>query len=103
MPDPVPVYFDTCLFIELLQRNNQKRLDACEALRKKAEDGELIIVTSAVTITEVNKLPDSKSLPEEQSRQILEFFENPYIAVRPADRATCELAHEFVRTHGLTN
>ena len=104
MPDsPELVYFDACLFIELLQQSNQDRFDACEDIRQKAEKNTLIIVTSAVTIVEVNKLPELKSLPEEQSKKIIEFFENPYIAIRPVDRRTAEYAHELTRTHGLAN
>ncbi len=98
-----PAYFDSCIFIELLQQTIPKRFDACEAIREQAENGKVIIVTSALTITEVNKLPDLPSLPEEQSKKILEFFENPYIAIRPVDRRTAEYAHELTRTHGLTN
>ncbi len=88
---------------KLLQKSNEDRLDACEELHRKAEKGELIIVTSALTITEVNKLPESPALLEEQSRTILDFFENPYIAFRPVDRGVAEYAHELTRTHGLTN
>ena len=97
------VYFDACLFIELLQQSIPERFNACEAIRDRASKGEIIIVTSALTITEVNKLPDSKTIPEEQSRKILDFFENEYIAIRPVDRATAEDAHGLTRTHGLTN
>ena len=32
---PSSVYWDTCLFIEILQRNNQERLAACEDMRRK--------------------------------------------------------------------
>lgn len=70
MPEsPQPVYFDACLFIELLQQGNQERFDACEDLRVKAVSKALIIVTSAITITEVNKLPESGSLAEERRVQ----------------------------------
>jgi predicted nucleic acid-binding protein len=103
MADPDPVYFDSCLFIELLQQADQKRFDQCEALREQAQKGDIIIVTSALTITEVNKLPELGGLPEDQSKKILEFFENPYIVVRAVDRRTAEDAHHFTRTHGLTN
>jgi predicted nucleic acid-binding protein len=103
MPEPGRVYFDTCVFIELLQQLDQKRIDACEDLRQKAIKGEIVIVTAAVTITEVNKLPDLPAIPEEQSRLILEFFENPYISVRPVTREIAEYAHEIVRVHKLTN
>jgi predicted nucleic acid-binding protein len=100
---PSSIYWDTCIFIEILQKNDQARLTTCEDMRLKAERRELIIVTSTWTIVEVNKLPESGSLPEEQSKQIVEFFENPYIALRQLDRPTAELAHELTRTHGLTN
>lgn len=96
-------YFDACLFIELLQQGDKARFDACEALRKKAQAKALTIITSMITITEVNKLPGSKELPEEQSKKILDFFENPYIVVRPLDRRTAEYAHELTRTLGLKN
>src|ERR1043165_6419507 len=100
---PERAYFDSCVFIELLQQNNKKRFDACEALRERAAKNELIIVTSAITIAGVNKLPESGALPAEQSRLILDFFENEYIAIRPATREIGELAHEFTPTHGLPN
>jgi predicted nucleic acid-binding protein len=97
------VYWDACIFIELLQQADQDRFDACEDLRRRAAHGDLQIVTSALTITEVNKLPDSGALPETQSQMILDFFENPYITIRSVDRAIAEYAHQLTRTHGLTN
>jgi predicted nucleic acid-binding protein len=101
---PGLVYFDTCPFIDLLQQSDQDRFEACDDLRLKAENKLILIVTSAVTIVEVNKLPKSTTvLPEEQSKKILDFFENPYIAIRPLDRRTAELAHELTRTHRLDN
>jgi predicted nucleic acid-binding protein len=99
---PNSAYWDTCLFIILLQKNKKDpRLDACEDMAFKAGKGELIIVTSAITLTEVNKIDGSTSLPLDQSKKILEFFENPYIAIRQVDRQTAELAHEYTRDHGL--
>ena len=103
MAEPTPIYLDTCVIIELLQQSDQARFDACEALRLRAYNDELVIVVSALTITEVNRLPNSGKLPEEQSQLILDFFENPYISVRPVDRRIAESAHHLTRTHGLTN
>ena len=97
------VYFDTCVFIELLEQANQSRLEACKELWAKAAKKELIIVTSAATIVEVNKLPGSTALPEDQSRQILTFFRNAIITVRSVDRKIAEAAHDLTRIHGLTN
>ena len=94
-------YFDSCVFILLQPEYKPDHFEACEHLRILPTKNELIIVTSILTSTEVNKLPETKALPEEQSRKILAFFENPYIAVRPPDRRTAEDAHELTRTHGL--
>lgn len=100
MPDSA--YFDSCIFIELIQKSIPERFDACEDLRFKAENKELIIIASTLAIVEVQKLPDLGIIPEEQSKRILEFFENEYIVVRPVDRQTAEMAHGLTRTHGLT-
>lgn len=99
----VPVYVDTCVFVEVLQRDNQARLAACDELIARASRDELLLVTSAITITETNRLPNSPALPEEQSKQIVAFFMNPYIAIRPVTRQVAEAAHELTRTHRLTN
>jgi predicted nucleic acid-binding protein len=106
---PNSVYWDACIFIEVLQKTgkDRARLEACQDIEDKAKKGELNIVTSMLTITEVNKLDDLEKatgiLREDQSKLILAFFENSYIHVRQLDRQTAELAHEFTRTHGLAN
>ena len=103
---PNSVYWDACLFIEVLQKTNTARLDACRDLIDKAEKKALVIVTSALTITEVNKFgaEDVSGVSrEEQSKLILAFFGNAYIKVRSLDRQTAELAHHLTRQHGLKN
>ncbi len=104
---PNSAYWDACVFIAALEKLNKDRVDACLDLVRQAKSGELVIVTSAWAIIEVNKLDDLEKatgvLREDQSKMILDFFENPYIKVRQLDRATAELAHELTRTHGLTN
>lgn len=105
------VYFDACIFIELLQQSNPERFEACESIRHRAEKGRsgepnaVVIVTSSVTIVEVNRLPDARGtgISDDQSAKILAFFQNPYIAIRPLDRRTAEFAHGLVHKHGLTN
>jgi predicted nucleic acid-binding protein len=103
---PNSVYWDACLFIEVLQKTNPARLDACRDLIDKAEKKALVIVTSALTITEVNKFGDEKVSGlsrEEQSKFILAFLGNAYIKVRPLDRQTAEFAHHLTRQHSLKN
>ena len=100
-------YWDACLFIEAIQKTDKTRLDALLDLIRKAKGDGPKIVTSAYTITEVNKLDalakSKKMLREEQSKLILEFFQNRYIFIRPVTRQIAELAHDFTRTHGLKN
>ena len=103
---PNSVYWDACLFIEVLQKIKGARLDACHDMIDKAEKKSLIIVTSALTITEVNKFGDQETSTlsrEDQSKMILAFFGNPYIRVRAVDRRTAEYAHDLTRLHGLKN
>ena len=100
---PEVVYFDTCIFIELLQKTVQDRFDACDALVERAKKSDLTIGTSTMTIAETYKLKDLGSLTnKEQSNLILAFFENPYISIRACDRRTAEFAHELSVSHGLT-
>lgn len=96
------VYFDACLFIELLQQADKERFDACDCLRLRAKKEELRIVTSTLTIAEVCKLKSSDKDYKAQSQKILEFFEHEYFAIRPLDRQTAELANGMPNEFGLS-
>jgi predicted nucleic acid-binding protein len=98
------VYWDTCIFIILLKKDsNDPRLEPCDDMVYKAGKGELTIVTSTITLTEVNRIDGSSKLPAAQSKLIFKFFQNEYIAIRPVDRRTAEMAHEYTRDYGLEN
>jgi hypothetical protein len=77
------------VFIEALQKKDQDRLDSCLELVRKAKKGELIIVTSAYALVEVQRLDDLEKKEgvsrEDQSKMILLFFQNPFISMRPLD------------------
>lgn len=94
------VYWDSCVFIDLLQQR-AGRYEACRYIHDRAEKGELLIVTSAITIAEVVKLPESGTFPDMHSKMILEYFENPYIVIRQVDRPTAEEAHRLSQAHGI--
>jgi len=87
MPDtattPEKAGFDSCIFIELLQRQDATRLDACDALSYQAQSGSLVIVATTVAVVEVNRLSDDERLREDECRTILNYFRNPYITLRP--------------------
>ena len=97
---PTRVYWDSCCFIGLLQDEKDKAPALAELAHKAAAD-DLVIVTSALAIAEVCKLPDTGTQPEEQTKKVLEFFENPYIVVRTLDRAIAEHANRIARDRGI--
>jgi predicted nucleic acid-binding protein len=102
MPNNRSVYFDSCLFIELLQQDHKDRFEACDDLRIQAARMDLLIATSALTIAEVFKVRGVGSFSDDKSKKILAFFENQYIVIRPVDRYTAEMAHDIARKHSLT-
>ena len=97
---PSSVYWDSCVWISLFERT-AGRIDACEHLVEQATLGQIVIVTSALAIAEVCRIPGSSAPIEEQCRKIIEYFENDFIAVRSVDRPTAILANEFARLFGL--
>ncbi len=100
MPDRT--YWDSCVFIDLLQQTPD-RIEACEELHRRAVANEIIVVTSVFTLVEVCHLPKSGLSPREQREKIVTFFENPYIVVRQLDRIIALRASEITQDHGLTN
>lgn len=106
------VYFDSCVFIELLQKKMPDRLACCLDLVARAKKGEFVIVTSTVSVVEVSGRrageTDRKDVAlrakrEKETRQILDFFENPYIVLRALDRRMAEEAQRLTWRHGIKN
>ena len=94
MPDRV--YWDRNCFLGWFQQEPNKR-DALRPLLMQAEKGSLIIVTSALTITECAGLPTVRRVDDAASRKMLAFFEQPYIILRSLERSIAEKAHDLTR------
>lgn len=97
---PSRVYWDSCCFIGLLQDEKDKAPALVDLCQKAAAD-DLVIVTSALTIAEVCKLPGTTLQADDQAKKILEFFENPYVVIRALDRLIGERANTIARQHGI--
>ena len=102
------IYWDSCLFIDLVQRSGD-HIVVLDQLVEAAKQEELVLVTSALTLAEVlgkrNKPskpggPTKPISPEEEQR-IIDFFENPYISIRPCDRHTGQVAGTIARQFSL--
>lgn len=99
MPDPLR-YWDSDAFIGWLAGEPDK-VHECRGVIRAAEKGELRIVTSSLTLTEVIKLKRKPALGREHEQTINEFFKHEWIVVRQLDRFTAEYARELVWEHNF--
>ncbi len=96
------VYWDTNCFLGWFQQEPNKR-DALKELLTQAEEGELVIVTSALTITECAGLPTVRKVDNASSKKMLAFFEQEYIALRSVERIIAVRAHDLVRNFAISH
>ncbi len=92
------VYWDANCFLGLL--NNEKdKVKCCQGVMKKAEAGELIIVTSALTFIEVIKMKGQPRLTSAVEKTIRGFFENSFVSIQNVDREVGVKARELMWKH----
>lgn len=101
MNNPTVVYWDSCVFIELLQANRPDRYETVRAIAGDAQRGHVKIVTSALTLAEVVTLSGLSLEDAKKEQLIADFFENDYIFVRNVDPAIAECARRIIRAHGF--
>ncbi len=80
--------------------NETERVENCKSVLYAAERGELRIVTSALTLTEVIKIK-GKALSADAEDRIRAFFEHEWLIVRDVDRFIAEQARDFIWKHNL--
>ncbi|MCE9582751.1 MAG: PIN domain-containing protein [Planctomycetes bacterium] len=90
------VYWDSDCFVGWLEADEPDKKSACQGTLEKAEKGDLLIVTSALTIAEVLCLRGHKALPKAQEQKVVAFFESPFIEIRQVDRRVAEQARRMV-------
>lgn len=88
-------YWDSDAFLGWLL-NEHDKAPKCEGVLRAAEAGQLQIVTSALTLTEVIRLKGKPRLPRTQEDRIRAFFEHDWIVVRDVDRFIAEDARELI-------
>jgi predicted nucleic acid-binding protein len=93
-------YWDSDCFIGWLAAEPDK-VDDCRTVIRAAERGELVIVTSSLSIAEVVKLRHRKPIPPADADQVRKFFRQPYIVIRELDRFLGEEAQSMVWNHGV--
>lgn len=89
------VYWDSDAFLGWLQAEPGKS-DLCAGTLKRADEGEVIIFTSALTIAEVLWMRGAPMIPKEKADIVRKFFRRSYFRVRNVTRAIAEGAQDLV-------
>ncbi|KAF5887948.1 MULTISPECIES: type II toxin-antitoxin system VapC family toxin [Rhizobium] len=93
-------YWDSVCFLAWLQ-NEAGRIDACRDTLDRASAGEIVIVTSALTVAEVLWTKAGPRLTEEKAGLLNGFFRRSYIKVVNLDRAVAQKAQKHVWNDGI--
>ena len=89
------VYCDSDVFLGLFN-NEQDKVEKCRGLIENSKKGDIIIITSAITLTEVIKMKGKTSLPPSSEQIIKGFFEQEFIRIVGLDRRTAEHARHLI-------
>ena len=88
-------YWDSSCFLAWFMEE-EGRVDDCRRVIRAAEKGEVVLVTSALTLAEVLWLRGNPKIPVDRSKRVEDFFRQMYIKVRAVDRFTAESARGLV-------
>jgi predicted nucleic acid-binding protein len=93
-------YWDSDAFLGWLQEEPGK-VDLCRESLERAQNGELLLVTSALTIAEVLWLRNHPPLPADRAGVVRRFFRRSCIRVCNVTRKISEDAQTLVWDHGI--
>lgn len=93
-------YRDSDCFLAWLQSEAGKA-DACRKVLEAADEGKILLITSALTLAEVLYLRGGRPIPKARKDVVVDFFKNEYIHVRNVTRHIAEQARELVWDHGI--
>ncbi|CCQ72186.1 type II toxin-antitoxin system VapC family toxin [Magnetospira sp. QH-2] len=89
------MYWDSDCFLGHFQAE-QGKAEKCDGVLQRAERGEVLIVTSALTITEVLWLRGGPRLPKDKAELVQKFFRRSHIRVYNVTRKIAEAAQILV-------
>ena len=94
------VYWDSDAFLGWLQAEPGK-VELCAGTLKRASQGEVVILTSALTLAEVLWMRNAPPIPQDKAEIVRKFFRRSYMRVRNVTRAASESAQDLVWTQGI--
>lgn len=89
------IYWDSDCFLGHFQAEIGKA-DKCDGVLERAERGDVLIITSALTIAEVLWMRKSPKLPHDKAITVQKFFRRSYIRVVNVTRKIAESAQILV-------
>jgi predicted nucleic acid-binding protein len=94
------IYWDSDAFLGWLQAEPRKS-DLCAGTLRRADQGEVLIFTSALAIAEVLWMRGAPMIPQEKAEIVRKFFRRSYFRVRNVTRKISEDAQDLVWTQGI--
>jgi predicted nucleic acid-binding protein len=94
------IYWDSCAFLGWLQEETDK-VDLCRGTLERAKAGEVGIVTSALTLTEVLWTKGAPKLERDKALTLRRFFRHSYIRVYNVTHTVAEVAQDVVWSHKI--
>jgi predicted nucleic acid-binding protein len=94
------IYWDSDAFLGWLQEEPGK-VEKCEGTLQRAKAGEVLIVTSTLTITEVLWMRGGPKVSRDKADKLRRFFRRSYIRVRNVTRSIAESAQDLVWDNGI--
>ncbi|WP_413873549.1 type II toxin-antitoxin system VapC family toxin [Albidovulum sp.] len=94
------IYWDSDCFLGHLQAEAGK-VAKCAGVLQRAERGDVLIVTSALTLAEVLWMRNAPRLPKDKALMVRRFFRRSTIRVYNVSRKISESAQDLVWGHGI--
>lgn len=94
------VYWDSDAFLGWLQSEAGK-VELCAGTLKRAEQGEVLILASALTLAEVLWMRGAPPIPRDKAEIVRKFFRRSHFRIRNVTRAISESAQDLVWTQGI--
>lgn len=90
-------YWDACIFIHLIQGNDPDNSGALRSLNDKAKRGEIVVLTSTLTLAEVVRPRhcDAKNLLSSDKRVVADSFKHEHIILQDVTQHVAARAREI--------
>ena len=94
------IYWDSDCFLGYFQ-DEEGKVENCDGVLQRADRGDVIIVTSALTIAEVLWIRGAPRITKDKAEIVQKFFRRSYIRVYNVTRKTAESAQVLVWDHSI--